>query len=72
MEYFGLDVHKRYTVFTHVDASGRVLGQGRVQNDAASTGEAVSQKLRSRDGQPPAYGSAGQPPLAGVVAQWQQ
>jgi hypothetical protein len=27
MEYFGLDVHKRYTVFTHVDERGKVLGQ---------------------------------------------
>jgi transposase len=36
MEYFGLDVHKRYTVFTQLDEGGRLLGQGRVGNDAES------------------------------------
>jgi hypothetical protein len=47
MEYFGLDVHKRYTVFTQVDERGKVLGQGRVGNDATSLTE-----LLGRSGEP--------------------
>jgi hypothetical protein len=36
VEYFGLDVHKQYTVFTHVDKAGILLGQGRIDNDLDS------------------------------------
>lgn len=46
MEYFGLDVHKRYTVFTHVDEGGRLLGQGRVGNDAESLCELLSRSAQ--------------------------
>ena len=42
MEYFGLDVHKRYTVFTHVDERGKLLGQGRVSNDAESLSQLIA------------------------------
>ena len=42
VEYFGLDVHKRYTVFTHVDERGRLLGQGRVSNDAESLSQLIA------------------------------
>ena len=36
MEYFGLDVHKQYTVYTRVNQAGTILGQGRVANDLDS------------------------------------
>lgn len=36
MEYYGLDVHKHYTVFTRLDEGGQLLGQGRVTNDIES------------------------------------
>jgi hypothetical protein len=36
VQYFQLDVHERYTVFTHLDEGGRLLGQGHVGNDAES------------------------------------
>jgi hypothetical protein len=42
VEYFGLDVHKRYTVFTHVDERGTVLSQGRVGNAAENLVELLA------------------------------
>ncbi len=32
MEYVGLDVHRKYTYLTHMDASGKILRQGLVAN----------------------------------------
>jgi hypothetical protein len=32
MEYYGVDIHKRYSVFACVDAQGNVLRRGRVPN----------------------------------------
>lgn len=43
MEYYGLDVHKRYTVYTRLDAAGRLRGQGRIANDPASLTELLAQ-----------------------------
>ncbi len=45
MEYFGLDVHKRYTVFTRLDERGTLLGQGRVTNDAESLASLLAQSV---------------------------
>jgi transposase len=42
MEYYGLDVHKRYTVYTRLDEGGQVLGQGRITNDPASLAALVA------------------------------
>lgn len=32
MEYYGVDVHKRYSVFARMDERGRVLTEGRIDN----------------------------------------
>ena len=42
MEYFGLDVHKRYTVFTHRAAHGHLRGHGGGGNDAASLSQLLA------------------------------
>jgi transposase len=47
VEYFGLDVHKQYTVFTHVDKAGILLGQGRIDN-APDSLEAMLRRAGSK------------------------
>jgi transposase len=42
MDYYGLDVHKRYTVYTRLDERGEVLGQGRITNEPASLAALVA------------------------------
>ena len=32
MDYYGIDVHKRYSVFTCLDERGQVVRRGRVAN----------------------------------------
>lgn len=33
MDYYGLDIHKRYSAYTRMDSGGQVLAQGRVDNN---------------------------------------
>jgi hypothetical protein len=63
VECFGLDVRKRYTVFTCVDERGKLLGQGRVSNDAESLSQflARSTARRSRNQREGVAGFAGTP-----------
>ncbi len=42
MDYFGLDIHKHYTVYTHMDEAGNVLGQGRLANERAALEDVFS------------------------------
>ena len=39
MQYFGCDIHKRYTFFTQMDATGQVLRQGKLPNTRQALGD---------------------------------
>ncbi|MBI3976050.1 MAG: IS110 family transposase [Armatimonadetes bacterium] len=39
MQYFGFDIHKRYTFFTQMDATGQVLRQGKLPNTRQALGD---------------------------------
>jgi transposase len=36
VEFIGLDVHRHYSVYTRLDEGGRILGQGKVANEAVA------------------------------------
>ncbi len=39
MQYLGFDIHKRYTFFTQMDATGQVLRQGKLPNTRQALGD---------------------------------
>ncbi len=43
MDYFGLDIHKHYTVYTHMNEAGKVLGRGRLANERAALQDVFSE-----------------------------
>jgi hypothetical protein len=42
MDYYGMDIHKRYSVFTCLDERGRVVRRGRVANTPEELVKAVA------------------------------
>ncbi|MFQ5875700.1 MAG: transposase, partial [Dehalococcoidia bacterium] len=46
MDYYGMDIHKKYSVFVRMDEGGRVLAEGRIAN----TPEAVATMLAPSQG----------------------
>jgi hypothetical protein len=49
-KYFGLDIHKQYTVCTHVDRAGILLGQGRIDTDLGSLDDAQPSRDQGQSG----------------------
>ncbi len=39
MQYIGFDIHKRYTFYTRMDASGQIQRQGKLRNTRKAIGE---------------------------------
>jgi len=47
MKYYGMDIHKKYSVFTAVDEKGTILEQGRIPNEK----EAIASVMNHSDGE---------------------
>jgi transposase len=47
MDYYGLDIHKKYSVFSRINEKGTVLGQGRIENSP----QAVAEMLAPSEGE---------------------
>lgn len=47
MDYYGVDIHKKYSVYARVDEKGRVLSEGRIDNSA----EEVARMLEPSGGE---------------------
>lgn len=43
MDYFGMDVHRKYTVYTQMNGAGEVLAQGRIPNERAAFEEVLAE-----------------------------